>query len=99
MIWRFVSYAVLLWCCVHRPTRMSCLDKWMHDGVRTDGSFVCRPVPIGDPDYDGTWQRPDRSTQPPGEIRARIYCSGACPIVIDGRTVGCQRVTPCRMTI
>ena len=86
---------ILLFCygMIIAPDRMTCPPHWHNDGVRRNGRFSCIPEPVGDPDWDGTWQRsPDRSIQPPGEIRSRIYCTGgARPISVDGRTVGCQR--------
>lgn len=65
----------------------------LRTGVRRDGRFECWPHPVGDPEWDGTWRRsPDRSTQSDAIVRNRIICTGgAHPIVIDYKTVGCQR--------
>ncbi len=70
----------------------------LRTGVQRDGSFRCWPNVVGDPDWDGTWHREERSTQPAGGVDMRVVCTGgALPIVVterDGRadrTVGCQR--------
>jgi hypothetical protein len=63
----------------------------LRTGIRRSGHFECWPTPIGDPDYDGTWQRPERSVQSDGVLESRIFCtSGQQPIIVDARTVGCQ---------
>lgn len=76
-----------------RPTRARC--PAMHDlrtGVRVSGRFECWPSPVGDPLYDGAGGFPERSTQNGLILRGQIYCTGgAHPIVVDSRTVGCQR--------
>lgn len=78
--------------CTH-PSRANCPDG--HDlrmGIRRSGDFECWSRPVGDPDYDGTFGKPERSVQPGPVYRGRIYCTGgAQPIVVDYRTVGCQR--------
>lgn len=70
-------------------------------GVRTDGRFQCWPHPSaprgwdGGPieEWDGTWLRPEKSVQTGTIVDDRIHCSnGARPIVVDHRTVGCQRM-------
>lgn len=65
----------------------------LRTGVRPDGHFECWPSPVGDPEWDGTWQRsPDRSVQPLGVFGNQIHCTGgAHPVIVDFRTVGCQR--------
>lgn len=74
------------------PAAGRCPRGWHHDGVRRSGAFACTHDPVGDPDWDGTHGRPDRSVVPPGELRGRVYCTGgAAPIVVDDRAVGCQR--------
>lgn len=86
------SALILLWMAVTRPDHAACPRGWRHEGVRRDGSFSCLRPLLGDPDYDGVHGWPDRSVQPPGELWGRIYCTGgAAPIVVDQRTVGCQR--------
>lgn len=75
-----------------QPTRASCPRGWHHNGVRTGGDFVCEPAPVGDPDQDGTWGHPERSVVPDERLPGKVYCtSGAKPIVVNERTVGCQR--------
>lgn len=62
----------------------------LRTGVRRDGRFECWPAPIGDPEWDGTYDRPERSVQPVGVIPGRISCeSGSQPVVSDWRTVEC----------
>jgi len=88
------SIAVLAIAAVCRPARARCpIGYDLRTGIRRDGRFACWPNPVGDPEWDGTWQRPERGKQPDGIIHGRIYCTGgAQPITgTDGRTVGCQR--------
>lgn len=74
------------------PTRARCPDGFYVEGVRSWGGFTCHRQPVGDPNLDGTYGRPDVSVEPGGELAGRLYCTGgAVPIVVDSRTVGCQR--------
>jgi hypothetical protein len=74
------------------PSRAQCPPQWHNNGIRPSGAFDCTRTPVGDPDWDGTHGRPDRSVVPPGRIPGRIYCTGGMhPIVVDDRAVGCQR--------
>lgn len=74
------------------PARATCPSGHYVNGIRPSGAFSCLPTPVGDPEYDGTYGKPDRSVQPPGELESRIYCTGGThPVVRDHRTVGCQR--------
>jgi len=92
VIGSLVSVLTLCIALVLHPVRASCPLGWHHDGVRRTGNFACTRNPVGDPEWDGTYGRPDRSVVPPGELRGRIYCTGgAVPIVVDDRTVGCMR--------
>lgn len=96
MLEEFLLALVSLWliiaAAVYGPTSASCPATWHHDGIRPTGSFQCVRGPVGDPDWDGTWMRPERGVVPPGVLRARIYCTnGTEPIVVNERTVGCQR--------
>lgn len=61
-------------------------------GVRPDGRYQCWPRPVGDPEWDGTWQRsPDRSRQVGSIVDGRIWCPlGSRAVVVDYRTVGCR---------
>lgn len=79
--------------CILRPRAARCPQGFdLRTGVRADGRFECWPRPSGPLDFDGIWGKPERSVQPEGVIGARIYCTGgARPIVVDERTVGCQR--------
>ena len=87
-----VSALVLVLSCLGHPRHGRCPARYYVTGIRPSGAFSCRPEPVGDPDHDGVWGRPDVSVQPPGEYRAQIYCTGgAHPIVVDQRTVGCTR--------
>lgn len=72
----------------------------LRTGIRRSGHYECWPAPR-EPrgwsvsrqgpirDWDGTWQRPERSVQPAGVLTGRIWC--AEPVVVDERTVGCRR--------
>lgn len=95
MIEFFCALATVLVLCLAmatQPRRASCPVGWYVNGIRPTGSFECRPIPIGNPDYDGTWGKPDRSIERPGAILGRLYCTGGThPIVRNERTVGCQR--------
>jgi hypothetical protein len=86
---------VVLLCCsmASKPQRAWCLRGYdLRTGVRPTGQFECWPQPVGDPDWDGVYMRPDRSRQPDGVLRGRIWCTnGDRAIVVDERTVGCQR--------
>lgn len=86
---------LILLCCsmAVRPTKARCPATYdLRTGIRTSGHFECWPHPVGDPEWDGTWQRPERSRQPAGVLGSRIFCTnGTRPIVVDERTVGCQR--------
>ena len=92
MWYRLLSLGVLALSCATRPTGVRCPPG--HDlrtGIRRDGRFACWPVPVGDPNWDGVYGRPDRSVQPEGVVEGRIWCTGgALPIVVDARTVACE---------
>lgn len=88
-------------CCsfVVRPTHARCpWDLDLRTGVRPDGRFTCWPHPSGPrgvEDWDGTWERPERSHQPSWRLGGRVFCTGGSrPIVVDYQTVGCQREAP-----
>lgn len=68
-----------------------CREGWFVDGVRPSGVTRCRPAPpprCGEP-------VPPHNQPCPKDERAElmvIYCTGGTrPIVVDDRTVGCQR--------
>lgn len=90
--------SVLLLCIAmcKQPRAARCPSGWFVHGIRPSGYFECLRVPGGDPEYDGTWGRPDRSIDRLGFLRSRIYCTnGTHPVVVledrQARTVGCQR--------
>jgi hypothetical protein len=91
----FLSIVLLLWCFALHPSHFSCPPGWHSEGVAITGLGSCAPNAIGDPEWDGTWLRPDRSTQPPGRVWFEIYCTGGTSPVVnqDGRVVGCQHVS------
>lgn len=93
MLYRLASLAVLALSCATRATSAHCPPGYdLRTGIRRDGSFSCWPAPVGDPEWDGTYMRPEHSVQPSGVVSGRLYCTGgAVPIVVDWRTVGCQR--------
>lgn len=86
----------------HPPDVRRCPASYdLRTGVRADGRFQCWPHPSaprgwhGGPieDWDGTWQRPEKSVQLGTIVDDRIYCTGGTrPIVVDYQTVGCQRI-------
>ncbi len=68
-----------------------CREGWFVEGVRPSGVTRCLPVP---PRHCGEPVPPDNQPCPHDdrvEWRA-VYCTGGSkPIVVDERTVGCQR--------
>lgn len=88
-----MSLGLLGLACIVRPDRARCPAGYdLRTGIRADGRFACWPHPVGDPEWDGTWRRPERARQPDGVLESRIWCTGgARPIVVNARTVGCQR--------
>lgn len=73
------------------PSRAQCPVGWsLHEGVRRSGEFACYG-PLAERCGDA---REYTDPCPKPEItRSRIYCTGGSrPIVVDFRTVGCQRV-------
>jgi hypothetical protein len=92
LFYEFVSLVILLLAFTLRPTHAHCPPRWHNNGIRPSGAFMCTRNPVGDPNWYWGLHRPDRSTVPPGVLRGHIYCSGGTrPIVVDDRTVGCQR--------
>jgi len=72
---------------VTQPVRAHCPGRtwYLGEGVRRDGSFAC---------YLSTDKRewPPQDARPDAVIRSRVHCTGgADPIVVNYRTVGCQR--------
>lgn len=85
------TVATLCWAmAAGRPHAARCPDGWwLPEGVRSDGSFICKPnAPI----HDGTTPRGgyiDLSTEPPGWLRGRVYCPGRAA-TDDGVSVVCK---------
>jgi len=82
----FVSILLLLAAMVVRPARATCPEPtrmWYVEGIPRSGVFTCKRTPTG---------HENDSPERPGRITSRIYCTGgSLPIVVDFRTVGCQR--------
>lgn len=86
-----LSIAVVSVCALVRPDRAECPWGWdLRTGVRHDGAFRCWPHLEGDPEWDGTWQRAERSVQAAWVLEGRVYCSGRTPVVEDWHRVGCR---------
>jgi hypothetical protein len=86
------SIAILCCAMVTQPRVARCPGGWYVNGIRPTGSFECRRIPGGNPDFDGTWGRPDRSFERVGALQGQLYCTGGTrPIVRNETTVGCQR--------
>lgn len=93
----FLSLVTITAASICHPQRATCPPgMYLSTGVRAvdgplggRGSFSCA-FPPGSPDWSGTG--PDRGASYPGDLRGRIYCTGGShPIVVNERTVGCQR--------
>ncbi len=87
-----VTVVVLCYATAARPTHARCPDGYdLRTGVRSTGRFDCWPHVVGDPEWDGTWHRPELGVQPPGVIGGRVYCTGGSTPRQDGVNVWCQR--------
>ncbi len=77
-----------------RPTRATCPAGSYVEGVGTGayrpaGRTQCLSV---EPDYDCSGANTCHGRAPRWRVPMQIYCSGGtAPIVVDERTVGCQR--------
>lgn len=72
-------------------TPKRCAPGWYLEGIRPSGYTQCKPSP---PAYCGEPVPPFNKPCPRDERSSPvvIYCTGgAHPIVVDARTVGCQR--------
>lgn len=90
------SLLVICAAMVCHPQRARCPVSWYVNGIRPSGRFECLRVPGGDPEYDGTWGRPNRSIDYPGSIEGQLHCTnGMHPIVVlhdrTARAVACAR--------
>lgn len=68
-----------------QPTRATCPGSYWYldEGIKSTGEFRCVQQLVGGE---------NDAVQPPGEIYGKIHCTGgARPIVVNYRTVGCQR--------
>lgn len=74
------------------PLERHCPEPgWYLNGVRPSGAYQCLPV-LGDPERDLDDARERRVFADERALEGRIHCTGgARPIVVDYRTVGCQR--------
>lgn len=84
------SIVLLCAAMVIHPDHARCDATMWVNGVRPDGTYELRRVPVGD-DEIGPRGELDHSRQPPGVLVGRVYCGGRLAIVVDSRTVGCQR--------
>lgn len=88
-----LSIFILLFCFASHPDHGGCGEGWWVNGVRPDGRYGCRPRSLL-PDHPSRGHEPDDvyDADSDHEIYSRIYCTGGTqPIVVDFRTVGCQR--------
>lgn len=92
---------LVVWLALH-PVAASCpAGHDLRTGVRRSGAYKCWPAPVAPrdwsvarqgqvTDWDGTWQRPERSVQPDGAIAGRVYCFGGATPRQDGQRVWCE---------
>lgn len=89
-----LSLIVFFVTAVTRPDHARCPDGFHLDGARSDGVYRCRPRSTL-PDRPSRGHEPDDVDDPTlddRELLGRIYCTGGTsPIVVDEKTVGCQR--------
>jgi len=86
----FASVVLICWSCAIRPSVAQCPAGWYVEGIRVTGQYDCRPVPPPDP-HDARGHEIDPPPRHDPQIDGQIYCPGSHPIVVDARTVGCQR--------
>jgi hypothetical protein len=69
------------------PSHQTCLRGFYVNGVRPNGSYECRSIPPRDDQLD-EWIK----SAVEQSYKAQVYCTGGShPIVVDYKTVGCQR--------
>lgn len=94
------STLLLCWSLATYQQHATCPGGWpTSGGVATwhvamalpGGYFECRRVPGGDPEYDGTHGKPDRSYDLPGTLRSRLWCTSGSYLHQDGHSVWCSR--------
>lgn len=95
LLFSVMSLLIIVVAIAARPTRAQCPRGFYLDaGIRTSGpdvgAFSCRRPPIGGDDDVLTGR--ETAIEQPGVLRSRIYCTGGTmPVVVNHRTVGCQR--------
>lgn len=78
----------LVACAFVRPTSLRAPAGWHVEGVRPSGATTLRRAPQTTCDAS----RDVCADELDPAVTGRIYCTGgARPIVVDARTVGCQR--------
>lgn len=86
-----LTFVVLAAAAVAHPQQLRAPRDWYFEGVRADGATTLRAAPpagCGEPRPPNDRPCPDHQRA----IDARIYCTGgAVAILVDARTVGCQR--------
>ena len=89
-----------IWLALH-PATAACPPGYdLRVGVRRSGAFECWPAPVAPrgwdwrrlgpvTDWDGTFGRPERSVQPSGVLKGRVYCPNGTTPRQDGHKVWC----------
>lgn len=81
-----LTWAIIAIAAVADPRRANCPAGWHVEGVRPSGATTCRRAPQIDTAEDDAHPEPDPA------YGIAIHCTGGTsPIVVDERTVGCQR--------
>lgn len=84
-----LSVLLLVAFAIVRPERATCPPGSYVEGVRPSGATQCLSV---EPDYDCSGANRCHGRAARWRVPMRIACTGGMrPIVVDGRTVGCQR--------
>lgn len=94
-VWEVVcalaSQVMLCLAFIMHPSHATCPTGWYAEGVRPGGQLACRPV-VGQPERDIDDARAGIQSHDERVLQSRVYCTGGShPIVIDARTIGCQR--------
>jgi len=90
VLFALVTLVVLITVAVIRPERARAPRGWYVEGVRPDGATTIRQAP---PQGCGEPVPPNNQPCPHAPaFESRIYCTnGTLPVVVDDRTIGCQR--------
>lgn len=96
----WASLLVLVVGACARPHRAACPPgRDLRVGVRRTGVFECWSAPAGDPDWDGTFGRPERGVQAGDSILGKIYCGpGEVPVILFRRSGSELDSVECRNT-